>query len=155
MPKIATRRLSTAGTRRTTSASGGFHESRRAPPRKGVLDLAAGAWQDLGDLIHTELELLRAEISEKLTLTAWSASLIGAGAALLVATLVLLLQAAIGALVALGLPWLAAILIVAAVTVVLGGILVFWGLNNLAHRLAPTKTIAQVQKDAKTLTGLE
>jgi uncharacterized membrane protein len=73
----------------------------------------------------------------------------------LVATLVLLLQAAIGALVALGLPWLAAILIVAAVTVVLGGILVFWGLNNLAHRLAPTKTIAQVQKDAKTLTGLE
>ena len=71
------------------------------------------------------------------------------------ATLVLLLQAAIGALVALGVPWLAAVLIVAAVTLVLGGSLVWSEFNNLAHRLTPTKTIAQVQKDAKALTGSE
>ena len=138
-----------------TSPSGDFHDSRRTPPRKGILDIAAGAWQDLGDLIQTELQLLRAEISEKIALTVWSASLIGGGAVLLVVTLVLLLQASIGALVALGLLWLTAILIVAAVTLVLGASLVFWGLNNLAHRLAPTKTIAQLRKDAKTLTGLE
>jgi hypothetical protein len=135
-----------------TSAPGELNDPQRARSRKGLLDVAGGAWQDLGDLIQAELELLRAEISEKLTLTA---SLIGGGAVLLVATLVLLLQAAIGALVALGVPWLAAVLIVAAVTLVLGGSLVWSGFNNLAHRLTPTKTIAQVQKDAKALTGSE
>lgn len=128
---------------------------RRSRPRKGVLDVAGDAWQNLGDFIQAELDLLRAEISEKLTLTAWSAAFIGGGAILLVATLVLLLQAAIGALVALGASWLAAILMVAAVTLVLGGGLVWSGFNNLAHRLTPTKTIAQVQKDAKALTGSE
>ena len=137
------------------TASGELNDLQRARSRKGLLDVAGGAWQDLGDLIQAELELLRAEISEKLTLTAWSASLIGGGAVLLVATLVLLLQAAIGALVALGVSWLAAVLIVAAVTLVLGGSLVWSGFNNLAHRLTPTKTIAQVQKDAKALTGSE
>lgn len=138
-----------------TSVSGGFNAPRRARPRKGLFEVAGGAWQDLGDLIQAELELLRAEISEKLTLTAWSASLIASGAILLVAMLVLLLQAAIGALVALGVSGLAAILIVAAVTLVLGGSLVWSGFNNLAHRLTPTKTIAQIQKDAKALTGSE
>ena len=73
----------------------------------------------------------------------------------MVATLVLLLQAAIGALVALGVSWLVAVLIVAAVTLVLGGSLIWSGFNNFAHRLTPTKTIAQVQKDAKALTGSE
>ena len=137
------------------TASGELNDPQRARSQKELLAVAGGAWQDLGDLIQAELELLRAEISEKLTLTAWSASLIGGGAVLLVATLVLLLQAAIGALVALGVSWLAAVLIVAAVTLVLGGSLVWSGFNNLAHRLTPTKMIAQVQKDAKALTGSE
>jgi Putative Actinobacterial Holin-X, holin superfamily III len=155
MTKTAARRLPTFGTKPMTSAPGNFDDARRPRPRKGIRDIAGSAWQDLGDLIQAELALLRAEISEKLALTAWSASLIGGGAVLLVATLVLLLQATIGALVALGVLPLAAILIVAAVSLVLGGGLVFWGLNNLAYRLAPTKTISQIQKDARTLTGLE
>jgi hypothetical protein len=138
-----------------TSASGERNGPQRARPRKGLLDVAGGAWQDVGDLIQAELELLRAEISEKLTLTAWSASLIGGGAVLLVATLVLLLQAAIGAIVAFGISWLAAVLIVAGVTLVLGGSLIWSGFNILAHRLIPANTIAQVQKDARALTGLE
>ena len=135
------------------SASREFNAPRDARPQKGFLDVAGSAWQDLGDLIQAELELFRAEISEKLTLSVWSAGLIGAGVILLAATLVLLLQAAIGALVAFGLPWLAAIFIVAVVTFVLGGGLVWSGFNNLAHRLTPTKTVAQVEKDAKALTG--
>lgn len=138
-----------------TSASGNHKDSPRTRARKGLLDVAGGAWQGLSDLVQAELELLRLEISEKLTLTAWSASLIGGGAVLLAATLVLLLQAAIGALVELGASWLAAILIVAAVTLVLGGSLIWSGFNNLAHRLTPAKTIAQVRKDTKALTGLD
>jgi hypothetical protein len=133
-----------------TSASG---DSRRPRARNGIIEVARSAWDDLGDLIHAELALLRAEISEKLTLAAWSASLIGTGVVLLLATLVLLLQAAIGTLVALGLSWVAAVLIVAAIASLVGGSLVWRGINNLARRLTPTKTIAQVQKDARALTG--
>jgi hypothetical protein len=146
-------RAAYSGRRRMTSPPDEFHAPRRAGSRKGFLDVAGSAWRDLGDLIQAELELLRTEISEKLTLTAWSASLIGGGAILLVATLVLLLQAAIGALVAFGISWLAAVLMVAAVTLMLGGGLIWSGFNNLSRRLTPTKTIAQVQKDAKALTG--
>jgi hypothetical protein len=152
MPRTAAQYLQTSGKARMASASSEFN-APRARPQKGLLDVAGSAWRDLGELIQAEMELFRAEISEKLTLTVWSASLIGAGVVLLVATLVLLLQAAIGALVALGISWLAAILIVAVVTLVLGGSLVWFGFNNLAHRLTPTKSVAQVQKDAKALTG--
>jgi hypothetical protein len=153
MPQTSAQRLQTAGKTRMASASREFNAPRDARSQKGLLDVAGSAWQDLGDLIQAELELFRAEISEKLTLSVWSAGLIGAGVILLAATLVLLLQAAIGALVAFGLPWLAAIFIVAVVTFVLGGGLVWSGFNNLAHRLTPTKTVAQVEKDAKALTG--
>jgi len=137
------------------TSSNELNPSRRGRPRKGVLDVAGDAWENLGDLLQAELDLLRAEIFEKLTLTAWSAGFIGGGAILLVATLVLLLQAAIGALVALGASWLSAVLVVAAITLVLGAGLVWSGFNNLGHRLTPTKTIAQVQKDARALTGSE
>jgi len=124
-------------------------------PRKSILAVADAAWNDLGDLVQAELQLLRAEISEKLKLTVLSASLIGSGIILLIATLVLLLQAAIGALVVLGLSWLTAILALAAATLVLGGGLVWFGYNNLTQRLMPARTIGQIQKDVKTLTGLE
>jgi putative superfamily III holin-X len=137
-----------------TSESRGF-EPRHMRSRKGILAIAGAAWNDLGDLIQAELQLLRTEISEKIKLTVLSASLIGSGVILLVATLVLLLQAAIGALVALGLSWLTAILVLAATTLVLGGGLVWIGYNNLTQRLMPARTMGQIQKDVKTLTGLE
>src|SRR5512138_3152444 len=134
-----------------TSESRGF-EPRHTRPRKSILAVAGAAWNDLGDLIQAELELLRTEISKKLKLTALSAGLIGSGIILLVATLVLLLQAAIGTLVALGLSWLTAVFVLAAATLVLGGGLVWLGCNNLTHGLVPTRTIVQLRKDAKTLS---
>ena len=116
---------------------------------KGVVDLAGDALKEIGVLIQTELQLLRAELSEKLTFTAWSAALIGAGALLLMATVVLLLQAAIAGLVAYGLSWPVAILIIAAVTLLVGAGLIWFGINRLSlNRLAPSKTIDQLQKDS-------
>jgi hypothetical protein len=126
--------------------------SRRRPARnndKGVVDLAGDAMQDIATLLQTELQLLRAEISEKLTFTALSAALIGGGALLLMATIVLLLQAAITGLVAYGLSSPVATLIVAAVTLVAGAGLVWLGINRLnLARLAPSKTLLQLQKDS-------
>ena len=116
---------------------------------KGVVDLAGDALKEIGVLIQTELQLLRAEVSEKLTFTAWSAALIGAGALLLMATVVLLLQAAIAGLVAYDFSWPVAILIVAAATLLVGAGLIWFGINRLSlDRLAPSKTIDQLQKDS-------
>src|SRR5215475_14434430 len=134
-------------------------ESQRRPGRngrrparngdKGVVDLAGEALKDIGVLLQTELQLLRAEISEKLTFTALSAALIGAGALLLMATIVLLLEAAITGLVAYGFSWPFATLVVAAVTVLVGAGLIWLGVNRLSlTRLAPSKTLDQLQKDS-------
>src|SRR5215475_13872626 len=134
-------------------------ESQRRPGRngrrparngdKGVVDLAGEALKDIGVLLQTELQLLRAEISEKLTFTALSAALIGAGALLLMATIVLLLEAAVAGLVAYGLSWPASILIVAAGTLLAGAGLIWFSLNRLSlARLAPSKTLDQLEKDS-------
>jgi uncharacterized membrane protein YqjE len=116
---------------------------------KGVVDLAGEALKDIAVLLQTELQLLRAEISEKLTFTALSAALVGAGALLLMATIVLILQAAIAGLVAYGISMPIAILIVAAVTLLAGVGLIWFGINRLSlARLTPTKTLDQLQKDS-------
>ena len=127
-------------------------ESRRRPARardKGVVDLASEVLKDVAVLLQTELQLLRAEIAEKLTFTALSAALIGVGALLLMATIVLLLQAAIAGLVEYGFSMPIAILMVAAATFLVGGGLVWFGINRLSFdRLAPSKTVEQLEKDS-------
>jgi len=116
---------------------------------KGVIDLAGDALKEIGTILQTELQLLRVEISEKLSFTALSAALIGAGLLLLMATIVLLLQAAIAGLVTYGFSWAIATLIVAAGTLLVGGGLVWFGINRLSlARLAPSKTLDQLQKDS-------
>lgn len=126
--------------------------SRRRPARnadKGVVDLAGDALKEVATLLQTELQLLRAEVLEKLTFTALSAALVGAGALLLMATIVLLLQAAITALVSYGFSWSVAILIVAAAAFLVGAGLIWLGLHRLSLvRLAPSKTLDQLQKDS-------
>jgi uncharacterized membrane protein YqjE len=133
------------------TASSDSEETRRgaARPEKDVLDISQGIFRDIATLLSTELQLLRAEVSEKLSLTGLAAALIGTGALLLMATIVLLLQAAIAGLVAYGFSPTAATLLVAVATLLLGAVLVWFGLNRLsAQNLAPSKTIHQVEKDA-------
>lgn len=130
-------------------------EVRRRSARgkdKGVVDLAGDALKEIATLIQTELQLLRAEISEKLSFTALSVALIGAGGLLLMATIVLLLQAAVAGLVAYGFSLPVAALTIAAVTLSAGAGLVWLGVNRLSlARLVPSKTLDQLQKDS-TLT---
>jgi uncharacterized membrane protein YqjE len=113
------------------------------------VDLAGDAMKEIATLVQTELQLLRAEVFEKLTFTALSAALIGGGALLLMATIVLLLEAAITGLVADGFSRPVATLIHAAVTLVAGAGLIWLGINRLrVVRLAPSKTVDQLQKDS-------
>lgn len=139
----------------TANSASSEVEVRRRPARakdKGVVDLAGDALKEIAILIQTELQLLRAEIFEKLTFTALSVALIGAGALLLMATIVLLLQAAVAGLVAYGFSWPVAALTIAAITLLAGAWLIWLGVNRLSFaRLAPSKTLDQLQKDS-TLT---
>ena len=106
--------------------------SRRRPARngdKGVVDLAGDVLKEVATLLQTELQLLRAEVLEKLTFTALSAAL-ARRALLLMATIVLLLQAAIAGLVSYGFSWSVAILIVAAAAFLVGA--GSYGLGSIA-----------------------
>ena len=127
-------------------------ESRRRPVRasdKGVVDIAGDALKEIAVLLQTELQLLRLELVEKVTFTALSVALIGAGAVLLMATIVLLLQAAVTGLVAYGFSWPIATLSVATATLIFGASLIWLGINRLSlTRLAPSKTLGQLQKDS-------
>jgi uncharacterized membrane protein YqjE len=126
-------------------------ESRRRPMRagdKGVVDIAGDALKEIAVLLQTELQLLRVELAEKLNFTALSVALIGAGAVFLMATIVLLLQATVTGLVAYGFSWPIATLMVATATLVIGAGLIWLGINRLSlARLAPSKTLDQLQKD--------
>jgi Putative Actinobacterial Holin-X, holin superfamily III len=122
--------------------------SRRRPARS-VVDLAGDVLKEVATLLQTELQLLRTEVLEKLTFTALSAALVGAGGLLLMATIVLLLQATIAGLVSYGFSWSVAILIVAAAAFLVGAGLIWLGLHRLSLvRLAPSKTLDQLQKDS-------
>lgn len=126
-------------------------EERRLDDARGksVADLAGDVLNEIANLLQIELQLLRAEISEKLTFTGLSVGLVGAGALLLMASAVLLLQAAIAGLVAYGVSWPISILLVAGFTLLLGAGLTWLGINGLSlKRLAPSKTLAQLHKDA-------
>ncbi|HET9687502.1 MAG TPA: phage holin family protein [Pseudolabrys sp.] len=127
-------------------------ESRRRAVRandKGIVDIAGDALKEIAVLLQTELQLLRVELAEKLTFTALSVALIGAGVVLLMATIVLLLQAAVTGLVAYGFSWPVATLIVATATLIVGAGLIWLGINRLSlARLAPSKTLEQLQKDS-------
>jgi hypothetical protein len=136
-------------TRQTVSRNGDETHRKLGRSETNVADLSQDILRDISVLVTTEFQLLRTEISEKLTSTALAAALIGAGALLLLATIVLLLQAAAAGLVAYGFSPPIATLLVAGATLLVGAALVWFGLSRLrAENLAPSKTINQLQKDA-------
>ncbi len=133
-----------------SSATKDSGKRRRPAPQsdKGVAGLAGDVLNHVAFLFRTELRLLRAEISEKLTLIGVSAALLGTGALLLVTTIVLLLQAGIAGLVAFGFSWPIANLFVAGAILLVGAGLIWAGINGLSiERLKPSKTLDQLRKD--------
>jgi hypothetical protein len=136
-------------TRQTVSGNGEQTRRNVARPDTNVADLSQDILRDIAALVTAEFRLLRTEISEKLALTGLAAALIGTGALLLLATIVLLLQAAIAGLVAYGLSPAIATLLIAVAALLFGAALVWFGISRLrAENLAPSKTINQLQKDA-------
>ena len=118
---------------------------------RSVPELFTSVVSQLADLMRTEGQLARAEISEKMTLAATGLGLIVGGAILLMPALVVLLEAAVAALVDNGIAPYWAALVVGGACFLLGLILLLIGVSWIrAGRLVPDKTIHQLQRDAAT-----
>jgi hypothetical protein len=116
---------------------------------RSVTELFSDLVNQLSTLFRKEIQLARAEVSEKISKALSGIGLLVGGAVLLLAALVILLEAAVAGLIAAGLAPHWAALIVSAVTALIGFILVRTGMGNLkGSSLAPYKTVEQLQRDA-------
>jgi len=123
------------------------------PPRGGVAGTAFDIFKEFLRLLATEFSLLRAELGEKAVVIGLGVRFAAGGALLLIAAVVLLFVAVIGALVEHGVGLTAATLIVFAAVLITGGGCLWFGIRQLrAENLMPNKTIAQVQKDFESIS---
>jgi hypothetical protein len=122
-----------------------------ATNRQTVPELLTSLLTQLAELMRTEGQLARAEISEKMTLATTGLGLIVGGAILLMPALVVLLEAAVAALVESGLAPYWSALAIGGGCFIIGLILLLIGVRWLrAGKFIPDKTINQLQRDAAT-----
>lgn len=125
----------------------------QTPRSVGLVDLVGQLGTDLAALVRKESELIRAELSEKLRGAAKAVGDIAAGGLLLVAALLVLLQALVLALSKVMDPVWASLLVGLGVAV-LGGLLVRVGMKALSpDELKPDRAARQLRKDAELIKG--
>lgn len=115
-----------------------------------VPDLLGDLVTQTSTLVRKEVQLARAEVSEKVALVGAAGVGVAVGAFLLLAALMVLLQAAVAALVEYAhLSATVSALIVTVVVGVIGYIMLRRGLDQLkASSLTPDRTVAQLSQDA-------
>jgi hypothetical protein len=116
---------------------------------RSVPDMMTDLLGQYATLFRTETRLVRSELSDKVRQVGTGLALVVAGSVLITPGLVVLLGAAVTALQEAGLapPWAA--LAVGGGVFLVGVILLLVGLNLFkADKLAPTRTIHQIQQDA-------
>jgi Putative Actinobacterial Holin-X, holin superfamily III len=119
--------------------------------RQTVPELLTSLVTQMTELMRTEGQLARVEISEKMTLATTGLGLIVGGAILLMPALVVLLEAAVAALVESGLAPYWSALAIGGACFLIGLILLLIGVRWLrAGKFIPDKTIHQLQRDAAT-----
>ena len=112
-------------------------------------ELLGDLTQSVTTLFRKEIELARAETSEKLSQAGVAAGAIAAGGVLALAALIVLLQALVIALSELGLAPALSALIVGGVVAIIAFALIYKGINDLkASNLAPTRTVESLRQDA-------
>jgi hypothetical protein len=122
---------------------------------KSIGQLARDALADLGAIVSKEMRLGRTEVAEKVDRVASGLSGIATGVAILIPGITVILFAGANALVELGgvSPWVS-MLIVGVVASLVGYLLLQAGRKNVQpSKLAPTKTLANVQRDAAAVKG--
>jgi len=106
----------------------------------------------LTTLFRKEIQLARAETSEKMTQVAVAAGSIAGGAILALAALIVLLQAVVIGLTEAGIPAGWSALIVGVVVAGIAYFLIHKGTNDLkAGNLAPQRTVDSIKRDAQAV----
>jgi len=116
----------------------------------GLTQALSDLFGDLGDLVQKEIQLAKAEITDKITsrlrASVW---MVAAGFFGLIAAL-LVVEAAVFALASLGLELHWACLLVAAVLAAAGAAAFYHGRTVAESELLPTRTVRQITQDIKT-----
>lgn len=121
------------------------------PDQKSVPELIARVATDLSDLMRKESELLRSELSQKISTALKAVAGMGAGAVMLLGSFLCLLAAAV-----LGLSYVIppawAALVVAAISGLIGVVLVAAGAQKTKPtELKPEHFTEQVRRDAQMI----
>ena len=115
---------------------------------RSIPELLSDALARLSKLFQNEVDLARAELSEKASKAAGAVKFIAAGAILLVPALVLVLFAIAAGLIQGGLSAPIAYLITGVGGMVIAGALIWTGLGRLTgEALKPTVAIDQINRD--------
>lgn len=116
---------------------------------RSLKDLFGDLTHSVSTLFRKEIELARAETSEKISQAGIAAGSIAGGGILALAALIVLLQALVIALSELGLAPALSALIVGGIVAIIAFALIYKGMNDLkASNLAPTRTVESLRRDA-------
>jgi hypothetical protein len=119
---------------------------------RSLKELLGDLTDNITTLFRQEIQLARAETSEKITQVGVAIGAIAGGAILALAALIVLLQALVIGLTEAGLPAGWAALIVGAVVAVIAYVLIHKGTNDLkASNLAPDRTMQSLKRDAQVV----
>lgn len=120
------------------------------PDERSLGQLFGDLSRQLSTLIRQEITLARTEMTSRIGSAGRGAAMVGVGGALAYAGLLVFLAAVALLLIEAGItPWLA-VLIVAIVTLAIGGALAAYGRSEIARTdLTPRRTIETIQDDAE------
>jgi hypothetical protein len=119
---------------------------------RSTIGLFTDALSQIALLFQTEMRLVRAELSEKLSQIAGHAAMIGAGFVLLLAALIFLLQSVVSWLEVAGLPDEWGYLLVGLAVGVAGAVFLSKGVNSIKETsVVPDRAVNQVRADIATV----
>jgi putative superfamily III holin-X len=128
-----------------------IHSSAPLEPSLGTL--VASATKDLSALVRSEIELAKHEVKDEVKHAVLGSGMFAVAGFFGLLALILLLIAAAYGLVSLGLAPGWAFLIVAAVLLLVAGVVVFIGFRQLKKISAPEATIRTTKDSVATLKG--
>lgn len=123
------------------------------PEDQTVGQLVAAASRDVSTLIHSEIELAKAELRAEAKAAARGGAMLGVAAFLGVLVVILLSIAAAYGLVALGLHEAVAFVIVAVVYLLAAGALAFVGINAVKTVKPPARSIRAAKETASLVSS--
>jgi hypothetical protein len=119
---------------------------------RSLKDLLADLTESVTTLFRQEIQLARAETSEKITQVGVALGAIAGGAILALAALIVLLQALVIGITEAGVPPGWAALIVGVVVAVIAYVLIHKGTSDLkASNLTPDRTVSSLKRDAQVV----